>query len=286
MDENPPTKTSLPTSDFNLLDAKDYQPGPGLPNGKALQPDLLDVSVEFPNLNWGNAKPPSRSEMDWIRRFGRYPDYEPGKGKLSTRLTLEVADLKLATRIIVYYHYLHRGRTMAQLAYWIRVDGIQVGVLLFSLPRISVPLDGIGPMNIAELARMWVSPDVQEIQVCDRKGRNHSLPIASCAMGSALRVVASDWRRRYPHLPDIRAVVSWADNAHHEGTIYRAANFREMGKSGGSMHGNRQRPNGGRDQHNVDYAHVKTRFLYVLEKKRVAADEVDRDNGSEMALFT
>lgn len=44
---------------------------------------------------------------------------------------------------------------------------------------------------------------------------------------------AKDWALKYPRLPNIRAIVSWADDVHHEGTIYRAANFTELGKSGG-----------------------------------------------------
>ncbi len=258
--------TSMPRTDLNCLSANHDQASPRLPDGETSQgylPGLPDGRIQ--DLNWGNAKPPSAGEMSWITSFGAYPDFDPTKGRMSKRLTLEIADLKLATRIIVYHHYLHRGRTMAQLPYWIVVDGIQVGVVLFSLPRLSVPLDGIGPMNILELARMWVSPDVQDQNIVDAKGKTHALSVASCAIGKALRSVAVDWNRRYPRLPDVRAVVSWADDEHHEGTIYKAANFRESGKSGGSMHGNRRRPNGGRDQHNTDYTHIKTRFLYVLD---------------------
>jgi len=155
---------------------------------------------------------------------------------------------------------------MAQLPYWVIMDDVPVGVLLFSLPRLSVPLDGIPPMNILELARIWLSPDVQGQQLKDSQGRVHATSAASCGVGKALRRVRQDWYKKYPHMPDIYAVVSWADTEHHEGTIYRAANFGEMGRSGGSMHGNRQRPNGGRDQWNVDYAHVKTRFIYHFKK--------------------
>ena len=59
---------------------------------------------------WGSAKPPTTDELAWIKSFGHYPDFAPNQGKLSKRLTLHVANLKEATRIIVYHHYLHRGR--------------------------------------------------------------------------------------------------------------------------------------------------------------------------------
>ena len=56
--------------------------------------------------------------------------------------------------------------------------------------------------------------------------------------------------------------MSWADLERHEGTIYRAANFREVGKSGGRSHGGTERVNGGRYYNHVDYSHSKATFLY------------------------
>ena len=251
-------------SQINALRTCDGKSGPRLANG-APSSNRLFGTEEASGLEkrfWGNAKPPTTNELAWIKSFGHYPDFAPNHGKLSKRLTLQVANLKQATRVIVYHHYLHRGRTMAQLAYWILIDDVQVGVILFSLPRLSVPLDGIPPMNVLELARLWLSPDVQGHHVQDSQGEQHAVSTATCAVGKALRAIRRDWCRRYPSMPDIYAVVSWADTVHHEGTIYRAANFVETGSSGGNMHGNRRRANGGRDQWNLDYAHVKTRFLY------------------------
>ena len=181
--------------------------------------------------------------------------------KLRERLTLEIANLKEATAVIVEQHYLHRGRTMAQIPYWIMLDGVRVGVLLFALPRLSVSYCGYGPMNLVELARMWIDPSVQGQRVKDSTDREHTLAIATCAIGSAVRQIRQDWHGKYPHLPDIKACVSWADDEHHEGTVYRAANFEEVGKSGGALHGNASRPNGGHDQLNKDYSHVKTAYI-------------------------
>jgi len=260
-----------PAAKLNSLDAGNNEGSPRLPNAQntdgvhLFKPEGDAVSPTPPKPIWGNAKPPSVEEMAWIESFGQYPDVDPSKGNLSKRVTLAIADLKQATRIIVYYHYLHRGRTMAQLPYWILLDDVPVGVILYSLPRLSVPLDGVAPMNILELARIWISPDVQGIQTIGSDGRKHSFSVATCAVGRSLRSVRQDWYGKYSHMPNIHAVVSWADTVHHEGTIYRAANFVESGISGGSMHGNRVRKGGGRDQWNADYAHVKTRFLYRFE---------------------
>ena len=182
--------------------------------------------------------------------------------KLRDRLSLSIANLKEATHTIIVNHYLHRGRTMAQMPYWITLDGERIGVLLFALPRLSVHYQGYGPMNLIELARMWIDPAVQGQRTTDSNGREHTLALATCAIGKALRRIRQDWHGKYPHLPSIEACVSWADDEHHEGTIYRAANFEEVGKSGGTLHGNGRRPNGGRDQLNEDYSHVKTAFIH------------------------
>jgi hypothetical protein len=143
-------------------------------------------------------------------------------GKLRKRIGLALADLKQATEVIVANHYLHRGRTMAQIAYWILLDGRQVGVILFAYPRMSAEFHGYGPMELLELARLWLDPAVQGIRVHDSDGVEHSFSVATAAVGKSLRRVRHDWHGKYIHLRDIGAIVSWADQVHHEGTIYRA----------------------------------------------------------------
>jgi len=192
------------------------------------------------------------------------------QSKLRDRVQIERANLKAATAVIVANHYLHRGRTMAQMPYWVTLDGARCGVLLFALPRMSVKFHGYGPMNLVELARMWLDPSVQGERIVDSDGKHHTLAIGTCAVGKALRRIRQDWHGKYPHLPDILAAVSWADDVHHEGTIYRAANFREVGKSGGSMHGSTLRRNGGHDQLNADYLHPKSAFLFEFGRSLTA----------------
>jgi hypothetical protein len=205
--------------------------------------------------------------------FAVKSEVAPEELRLRNRVQLEIAELKEATRVIVKNHYLHRGRTMAQLPYWILVDGKRRGVLLFSYPRMSVPFLGYGPMNLLELARLWLDSSVQGMRVLDSKGREHSFSVATCAVGRSLRRVRADWHGKYPHLPDLLAVVSWADLEHHEGTIYRAANFREVGVGGGTLHGNTYRRNGGHDQLNADYLHTKRAFLYEFRRAFTDADK-------------
>lgn len=171
--------------------------------------------------------------------------------------------LKEATALIVEKHYLHRGRTMAQLPYWITLGGDRVGVLLFALPRLSVQFHGYHPMQLLELARLWVDPRVQHQTITGRDGTEHSYPAASCAIGKALRSAREDWRTKYPNLPEVLACVAWSDLSRHVGTVYRATNFEQVEvKSKGKMPGSSARPNGGRHQQHPDYRNPKAAFLY------------------------
>ena len=131
---------------------------------------------------WKPYNIPDHMQLEWIENFGRLETFDPSKGKLSKRLTLKIADLKDSNLIIIHHHYLHRSRTMGQLPYWICIDEIPVGVISYSLPRISNQVDGIEPMNLLELARLWINPSVQNLSYEDRNGKSHSLSVASCAM--------------------------------------------------------------------------------------------------------
>jgi hypothetical protein len=148
------------------------------------------------------------------------------------------------------------------LSYWICIDEIQVGVISYSLPRISNQVDGIEPMNLLELARLWIHPSVQNLNYEDRNGKSHSLSIASCAMGKSIKRVKTDWYMKYPNLPEIDAIISWSDDKRHKGTIYKSSNFKVTGKSGGNSHGNGKRKDSGNYIPHKDFKNVKTRFLY------------------------
>jgi hypothetical protein len=211
---------------------------------------------------WKPYNIPDHMQLEWIESFGRLQKFDQLKGKLSKRLTLKIADLKESNLIIIKHHYLHRSRTMSQLSYWICIDEIPVGVILYSLPRINVPVDGIEPMKLLELARLWIHPSVQNLSYEDRNGKSHSLPVASCAMGKSLRRIKKDWEEKYPSLPEVDAIISWSDDERHKGTIYRSSNFKETGKSGGNSHGNGKRKDSGNYLPHKDFKNVKTRFLY------------------------
>jgi hypothetical protein len=192
------------------------------------------------------------------------------------RIGLEHAVLKEATAVIVERHYLRRGRTMAQMAYWITFDGVRCGVVLFALPRMSSTSSKFGghsPMQVVELARLWIDPAVQNRHVLDRSGRPHSLPIASAAISRSLKRIRQDWHGKYPHLPELLACVAWADQTLHDGTIYKAANFQYVGQSGGAMHRSTARPNGGRDQLRPDYLNVKLAYFHQFRRPLTLAEK-------------
>ena len=215
---------------------------------------------------WKPYNVPTPQEMQWIESFGRLQNFDPTIDKLSKRLTLEIAPLKESSLVIIHHHYLHRTRTMSQLPYWIFIDGIPVGVILYSLPRVNVPIDGIEPMKLLELARLWIHPSVQNKTFKDKSGRTHSLSVASCAMGKSLRRIKKDWEEKYPTLPEVDAIVSWSDDVRHKGTIYRSSNFSETGKSGGNLHGTgTKRKDGGYYRLNKDHRNIKTRFIYKFD---------------------
>ena len=211
---------------------------------------------------WKPYNIPDHMQLEWIENFGRLETFDPSKGKLSKRLTLKIADLKESNLVIIKHHYLHRSRTMSQLSYWICIDEIQVGVISYSLPRISNQVDGIEPVNLLELARLWIHPSVQNLNYEDRNGKSHSLSIASCAMGKSIKRVKTDWYMKYPNLPKIDAIISWCDDKRHKGTIYKSSNFIVTGKSGGNSHGNGKRKDSGNYLPHKDFKNVKTRFLY------------------------
>ena len=217
---------------------------------------------------WSPYNIPDHMQLEWIENFGRLETFDPSKGKLSKRLTLKIADLKESNLIIIKHHYLHRSRTMSQLSYWICIDEIQVGVISYSLPRISNQVDGIEPMNLLELARLWIHPSVQNLNYEDRNGKSHSLSIASCAMGKSIKRVKTDWYMKYPNLPKIDAIISWSDDKRHKGTIYKSSNFKVTGKSGGNSHGNGKRKDSGNYLPHKDFKNVKTRFLYKFDDSK------------------
>jgi len=195
-------------------------------------------------------------------------------GGIAKRLALVVAETRDINDYVVQRHYLHRGRTMAQLGYFglldapkdIEGDVVEAkppapwrlagwpisGAVHYALPRVSVPIAGYHPMEILELARLYVEP-----------GSNGKNPphLAGAMAGRTVRRVADDWIERYEHLPKPRAILAYADTMYHEGTIYKALGFVPAGVTGG---GRRSTSRTGAPEHE-DLQHEKSRWILPLE---------------------
>lgn len=167
---------------------------------------------------------------------------------LKNRVSVKIISLQLANYIFIKYHYLHRRRIMAQLAYGIYLDFSLVGALSFCYPMGSFTLHGCRPLEMLEFARMYLFKNLPHL--------------ATCSIGKALRRIKFDWSDKYSDKPLPRLIVSWSDNTRHVGTIYKASNFIEDAQTRGGRNG---RLYGQRPQVNrPDFKHAKTRWIYWL----------------------
>ena len=175
-------------------------------------------------------------------------------------ITIVPANTQEATEWVVDRHYLHRPRVGPQMCYWGLIDNEQIGVIIYAWPRVAVTWHGFAPGELLELARLWITPAVQDGTVEDSKGRSHSFSAASRIVGLSLRKVRQHWRVKYPESPTIRACVAWSDDVYHSGNIYRASNFVYHGKSAGN-----DRPRSDRPTY-PDHAHEKSAWIYEWRK--------------------
>jgi len=188
------------------------------------------------------------------RREAVQSTFAPGPAPPKKPPTLQLVQALTAdaNAYVTERHYLKRGRTMAQLAYWllwaddVDADALQDlpavraapperwtvgghpidGIVHFALPRVSHRLYGYHPMQVLELARLYLEPDVDGANPTMRAGQ-------ATRRGSDQAI--RDWPDRYPQLPEPRAVVSWADATRHTGAIYRGAGFIELGLTRGTL---------------------------------------------------
>jgi hypothetical protein len=110
-----------------------------------------------------------------------------------------------------------------------REDGSPCGFIVFASPHFTRLRGEFGypglvtKWQVLLLSRLWLHDDLP---------RNSE----TCVIGKALRQVQRRWLEVHPprflgRPYHIRKVISFADTRFHEGTIYKAANFREAGRS-------------------------------------------------------
>lgn len=177
---------------------------------------------------------------------------------LITLDTAAGADWTWARQVAARRHYLRKAvdPRSRPLAYVVRLAGERVGCLTFGRTQSTTCFEGeltygskadvtsgrarYDRWEILNLARAWLSPDVQQGGALhrpgwvpgfmDRKGTFRS-SLASAVLGAALARVAADYLLVYPpcFLDEpwaIRVVLSYCDTRLHKGTVYRAAGFR------------------------------------------------------------
>lgn len=157
---------------------------------------------------------------------------------LPGRIALHVADRDVLNDLAEEYHYMHRRVHYRACPFgWlvefdrelVRPDGVPAGFITFASIhytrlRGEFGYDGLPTKwQVLSLARLWLHDDLP---------RNSETVVIS----KALKLVQRRWLEVHPpRFPDrpyhIRKVVSYCDTRFHLGTIYRAANFREVGRT-------------------------------------------------------
>lgn len=172
------------------------------------------------------------------------------------RITIDRAPLKWANALVTQHHYLHRPvhYRACPFAYRIHVDGNSVGTIIMATPHFVKKKDLFGypgqltKWQVLLVSRLWLNPTVQNLTVTDHRGRSHTFPVATCALARVLRQVQRDWIEHHPprfldRPYHIRLILAYADTgANHQGTIYKAANFKLWGETsnGRPRHGHTQ----------------------------------------------
>lgn len=165
---------------------------------------------------------------------------------------------KSANNIVERFHYLYRKVYEGHLvSYSVMYDNIVgIGTLIFGYPGFHTKKGFIGEFEdfkngeIVELNRMYL-PD--------------SFPKNSetCAIGKAIKKIKTDWFELTKIYP--KAIISFSDTQFsHEGTIYKASNFIELG----SIKGRPANPYGKhlRSINSVKSDYNKNVYIYELEK--------------------
>lgn len=158
-------------------------------------------------------------------------------------ISLSLADkngLKWAQEQVATHHYLHKPVDVrcSPMAYLIMLENDPVGCLIYGRPE-STKCNGwygsvedvatgkcrITRWQILNLARVYLHPDIQ------RGGIHFIENAATWAIAQSLRHVPYDFLIHkppvFPEQPyELREVLSYCDCRIHQGTLYRAANFR------------------------------------------------------------
>jgi hypothetical protein len=159
------------------------------------------------------------------------------KTGLRQRIGLVQADREELNQMAVEHHYMHRPVHQRSCPFgWqvnfdgalTRTDGAPCGFIIFASIHYTRLRGEFGypglptKWQVLSLARLWLHDDLP---------RNSETVV----IAKAIKLVQARWLEvhppRYAGPYHIRKIISYADTRHHRGTIYRAANFREVGRT-------------------------------------------------------
>lgn len=166
------------------------------------------------------------------------------------------------------HHYMHRPVHRRSVPFgWgvvfdgneFQADGAPSGLIMFA----SIHFTRLaGEFGYDGLPTKWQVLSLSRLWLHDALPRNSE----TCVIAKALRMVQRRWLEVHPprFLNDpyhVRKIISYADTRHHVGTIYRAANFRESGRTISQKRHKNTRGEGMGDAELI-------RFVYDLEQPR------------------
>ena len=160
-------------------------------------------------------------------------------------LHLELADkdgLKWSQEMVSLYHYLKHPVDVrcSPMSYHVMLENERVGCLIFGRPE-STRVNGwfgsvedvasgkcrLSRWSIINLARVWLHPSIQQ-------GGSQYIPnAATWAVAQGLKRVVYDFLVLKPPVwveepYELRECLSYCDTRVHQGTLYKASNFRLM----------------------------------------------------------
>lgn len=185
---------------------------------------------------------------------------------LRQRIQLTENPIKWLNQMATEHHYMHRPLHLRSCPFgWgvtfdgelYQPDGKPSGFIIFASIHYTRLGNEFGypglptKWQVLSLARLWLHDDLPKNS-------------ETCTIGKAMRLVQRRWLEVHPlrFLDEpyhILKIISYADTRYHTGTIYRAANFRESGRTiSQKRHKNSRGPGMGKAE--------LIRFIYDLKR--------------------